>query len=166
MAKKIWIGAAAGIAGGIAASFVMDQFQALLKKVEAPANSAAAPEQGDPATVKAAVALAGPVLHRPLGEDEKKVAGPLMHYAMGAVSGGIYGAVAETLPWTAAGFGSLFGAILWVLADELAVPGFGLSKAPNEYPPAVHANALASHVVYGISTDIVRRLVADRLLPA
>lgn len=166
MAKKLWIGVTAGIVGGLAAAFVMDQFQALLKKTEPAQKATASAEEGDPATVKAASAVVAPVLHRPLAEHEKKVAGPAMHYAMGAVSGGIYGAVAEAFPWAAAGFGSLFGAILWVIADELAVPGLRLSKAPKEYPPAVHANALASHVVYGISTDIVRRVVEDRLLAA
>ena len=163
MAKnKIWIGLVGGVIGGIAASFVMEQFQALLKKAE-DSEQAEPPSGGDPATVKAAAAVVEPVLNRELYKEEKEVAGPAMHYAMGAVSGAIYGAVAAAFPFAAAGFGSLFGAILWAVADEGLVPGLGLSKAPAEYPATVHANSLASHIVYGISTDVVRRLIADRL---
>jgi putative membrane protein len=166
MGKKVWVGVAAGVVGGLVASAAMDQFQVLVKKVQKPQNAEPPSAEGEPATVRAAEGLVEPVLHRKLTEDEKKVAGPAMHYAMGAVSGGIYGAVAAAFPVAAAGFGSLFGAVLWAIADEVVVPALGLSKSPTEYPPEVHANALASHVVYGISTDLVRRLIAGRLLSA
>jgi hypothetical protein len=32
-----------------------------------------------------------------------------------------------------------------------------LSKGPGEYPPRVHAMGLGSHLVYGLTTEIVRR---------
>jgi hypothetical protein len=41
----------------------------------------------------------------------------------------------------------------------VAVPALGLSKKPTESPAAVHAYALASHAVYGLTTDLVRRAV-------
>jgi hypothetical protein len=59
------------------------------------------PQQGDDATVKAASAISQAVLHRQLTSDEKRVAGPMVHYAFGSVVGGLYGAMAEVVPVTA-----------------------------------------------------------------
>jgi putative membrane protein len=95
----------------------------------------------------------------PLSKQEKKKAGPLVHYAMGAASGALYGALAEMAPIAAAGGGSLFGTALWAIADEIAVPRLGLSKPPGAYPAAQHGHALASHIVYGWTSNFVKKLV-------
>ncbi len=57
-------------------------------------------------------------------------------------------------PWPT---GSPFGIALWGVGDELAIPALGLAKWPNAYPLSAHAQALAAHAVYGITTDLVRR---------
>ena len=90
---------------------------------------------------------------------EKKVAGPTVHYAFGTITGGLYGAAAELAPIIRSGAGLPFGAVFWLAADEAAVPALGLSKPPTEYPLSTHASALASHFVYGLTTDIVRRAI-------
>ena len=41
-----------------------------------------------------------------------------------------------------------FGAALWAISDEVAVPALRLSKGPQAYPLRTHAMALASHLVY------------------
>ena len=53
--------------------------------------------------------------------------------------------------------GLTFGAGLFALADEVAVPALGLSGKPNESPFSSHLYGLVSHLVYGISTDIATR---------
>jgi uncharacterized membrane protein YagU involved in acid resistance len=141
---------------------VLNQFQAGVKKVKEKVGAGDSPNEGDQnegedATVKTAERVSRGVFHHQLQEDEKKVAGPAVHYAMGAVSGGIYGAVAELVPVTALGAGLPFGAAVWLAADEVAVPALGLSKPPTRTPAVVHAQALASHLVYGLTTDLVRR---------
>ena len=50
-----------------------------------------------------------------------------------------------------------FGAALWLAADEIGVPAAGLAKGPAEYPVSKHASALAAHLVYGATTELVRR---------
>jgi uncharacterized membrane protein YagU involved in acid resistance len=45
---------------------------------------------------------------------------------------------------------------VWLLADEGIVPALGLSKGPKDYPLSTHAYAFASHLVYGIATEVVR----------
>lgn len=69
----------------------------------------------------------------------------------------MYGACAELVPEVTAGAGLPFGAAFWLVADEAAVPLLGLSKGPTEYPLSVHAYALASHFVYGLTAELVRR---------
>jgi len=161
-------GALAGMAAGLVASYAMNQFQAGLAKLKAgaagngPRRDAGAPQpppqpSGDePATVKAALRIARSVLGRTLREEEKGPSGSLMHYLFGTAAGGVYGALAEKSPVARAGLGTLFGSVLWFLSDEVAVPALGLAKPAREYPASVHASALASHLVYGAATEIVR----------
>jgi len=82
---------------------------------------------------------------------------------MSVASGGIYGAVAERLPGASMGAGLPFGAAVWLVADEVVVPALGLSKKPTEYPFSSHAYALASHLVYGLATEMGRRVVRSAL---
>jgi uncharacterized membrane protein YagU involved in acid resistance len=162
-------GLAAGFVGGLVASWVMEEFQAGWSKVpgslEKSQKSSArkkekaqgsGPEQ-EPATVKAAEAISENIFDHRLTKNEKKVAGPAVHYAMGAASGAIYGVTAELMPFVTLGSGLPFGATVWLIADDVAVPALGLSKPPTEYPLSTHAYALASHFVYGLTTDVVRR---------
>lgn len=109
--------------------------------------------------MKTADLLAQPVLHRHLTKDEKKKAGPLVHYVYGAVLGGIYGLLAELSPAFSKGVGTGYAAAVWLIGDEIAVPKLGLSKPPTAYPVSIHAKSLASHLVYGVTADAVRRAV-------
>lgn len=165
----VWKGVAAGLVAGFAASFAMNQFQALLQKARE-AVSDQPPErhqqgqgkddqnEGENATVKTAEAISESFGHR-LSDEEKQAAGPAVHYAFGTVMGGVYGALAELSPTVAMGAGVPFGAAVWLGADEVALPLLGLSKKPGEYPPSVHVSALAAHAVYGLTTELVRRAI-------
>jgi len=143
----------------------MERFQALWSDTaeRARPKQTASAAKDEPTTVKAAERLAETVLHTELPEEVKPVAGEAVHYGMGALSGAIYGAVAEMLPFARAGNGLLFGAVLWWVADNIGVPAVGLSKMPSEYPPSTHAYALSSHLAYGFVTETVRRVL--RLVP-
>ncbi|HET9212304.1 MAG TPA: DUF1440 domain-containing protein, partial [Thermoanaerobaculia bacterium] len=145
---NLWKGAAAGLAAGLAATWAMTQFQHLSGKLvdrakrEDPQHSAKRgkqesaqqKEQGDDATVKAADKLSRGLFHHPLSQDEKKVAGPAMHYGFGTLTGLAYGALAELAPAVTRGAGAPFGTAVWLGADEVAVPAFGLAGPPWEHP--------------------------------
>jgi putative membrane protein len=157
---NVWKGLAAGIAGGLLASLVMNQFQALLKKATQKEDDSGEKQQeggGEDATVKAATAISEGLFHHELNREEKKVAGPAVHYVMGATMGALYGALAELDTRVAMGAGVPFGTAVWLAADEVAVPALGLAPPPTEAPASTHAYALASHAVYGLTTDLVRR---------
>ena len=49
------------------------------------------------------------------------------------------------------------------LADEVTVPLLGLSKSPTQYSISKHAYALASHCVYGLTIEVVRRAVRNAM---
>jgi hypothetical protein len=168
-------GAVSGVIGGLFASWVMNQFQAGMKKVSSHFQqedqggdewSAAqdwkeihqvAGGEEEPATEKTAVAVAEGVFHHELGPEQKKSAGQLVHYVYGAAIGGLYGWAAENSETVRMGSGTVFGAAVWLAGDEIGVPAFGLSKKPQEYPIGTHASALAAHFVYGVTTEVVRR---------
>ncbi len=155
-------GAAAGLVGGLVASFVMSEFQSLLSKLtEEEKNSKK--KKDEPATTKAAEAISENVFDHKLKKSEKEPAGEAMHYAMGATSGLIYGIVSEIAPMTTVGLGLPFGAAVWLAADDVIVPALGLAKPATEYPLSTHAYALSSHLVYGLTTDLVRRGVRNFL---
>lgn len=176
----VWKGFAAGLVGGLVASWTMNQFQAIWTKTAAGfekshgAQSMQPSEGGQPnqgseqdkktpedATVKTARAISEGIFGRELRESEKEPAGALVHYAFGTATGGLYGAVAEFAPQVTVGAGFPFGAIFWLVADETAVPLLGLSKPPTEYPVSTHVYALSSHLVFGLTVEIVRRAVRN-----
>lgn len=172
---EILKGLAAGLVGGLVASWTMNQFQAAWSKAaegfEKPhgAQSMQPSEGGSPgqvqeqkenqddATVKAARAISEGVFGHELKENEKKTAGAVVHYAFGTATGGLYGAVSEIVPEITAGAGLPFGAAFWLVADETAVPLLGLSEPPTEYPVSTHVYAFTSHLVFGLTAEVVRR---------
>lgn len=162
--RAVWKGAVAGLAAGLAASWVMNQFQAALSKASK-ATSEQPQQQGESedATIKAAEAIFETVADRKLTKPEKQTAGPVVHYAFGSTLGAAYGTLAEVAPRATTAWGLPFGAAVWFGADEVAVPAFGLSDSPFDYPASTHASALAAHLVYGVTTDVVRRAVRSAL---
>ena len=113
--------------------------------------------QGADATVRAAAAISRGLFGHELTEQEERIAGPVLHYAFGALTGGIYGALAEVAPAITRGTGAPFGLAVWLAADEITIPALRLAEPPWEHPPMVHARALAAHLVYGTATEGFRR---------
>ena len=162
-------GAVAGAIGGAAGAYTMARFEAWWDEMEqraAPRRRAHAIKDGatdkvvdEPASVKVAERVSRKVLDSELPEELKPAAGEAVHYTTGATIGAIYGFVAEVLPPARMFNGLLMGAIVWWTADNMAVPAQGLGKKPEQTPPSRHAYALASHLVYGFTTEFVRSMV-------
>lgn len=171
--SNLWKGLAAGVAAGLVASWAMNQFQSLWSRLaegfEKP-HGAQSMQQGSPqqppnrndqaddnAAERVASAISETVFDRELTEGEKEKAGAAVHYGFGISTGAIYGAAAEVAPSVTACSGLVFGAAVWLVADEAVVPALGLSKPPTQYPLSIHAYALSSHLVYGLTSEVVRR---------
>lgn len=176
--SEIWRGAAAGALGGIFGSAAMVGFNHLLaatglgrhdhgrrkqhRRTNAEPNETDGTIPDEPASEKAASNMVEAVTGEPLGDRAKKVGGSIAHHAFGAVVGALYGAAATRVPWIAVGAGAPFGAAVWLTATEAGVPLAGLSKPPGAYPAERHAASLATHVVFGLAVEGVRRWMTRR----
>jgi putative membrane protein len=172
-----WKGLVAGAAAGLAATWVMTRFHELSAHLErvhprdepndpqhsakrgTPESAEGSERHGEDATVRAADRLSRGLLHHPLSKGEKRKAGPAMHYGFGVLTGAAYGALAEIAPAVTRGAGAPFGTAVWLGADEVTIPLLKLAGPPWEHPLPVHARALAAHLVYGVTTEGVRRLL-------
>ena len=184
--NNVWKGLAAGLIGGLVASWTMNRFQDVWSQVakgiqtgpvnqfhnisgeggeEAPQDpvSGSKPEVQDDTTVRAASAVSEGVFGHKLTQSEKKIGGTAVHYVLGTGVGGLYGAAAEIEPNVTAAAGLPFGAAFWLVVDEGAVPLLGLSEGPMAYPLSTHAYALSSHFIYGLTAEMVRRAVRRSL---
>ena len=88
------------------------------------------------------------------GLEEKRAQriGAAIHYVFGIATGAAYAAVTGTYPVFRAGRGAVFGAGLWLIADELAVSVTRLEN-PRAANARSHSSALAAHMLYGIIVD-------------
>jgi len=165
--RHLWKGVIAGAVGGLAAAWIMNQFQSGWSRAAEALQHSNTPQgeqerhtrDGDveDATMKTAARISAGFFHRKLSREQKKKLGPVVHYAFGAGMGAAYGALAELEPRTTLGAGLPYGTAVFIGADEIAVPAFGLSKPPKEYPASAHLYGLASHLVYGLSLEMARR---------
>jgi putative membrane protein len=174
--KHVLRGILAGVGAGLAASWVMNVFMAgpgaklqqSLKsdeeKLQEQMQQMQQEEQGrsnepeEDATMKAADALVSTATgRRHLTFEGKQKGGPVVHYAFGALAGGLYGGLAEYSSAVKKGFGTAFGGALFAGADLAAVPAFRLAPPLSETKPKTLANPFAAHLVYGATTELLRR---------
>ncbi len=59
--------------------------------------------------------------------------------------------------------GASFGLALATLTHEGALPAMGLSAPPEEQTTQEHTSEMASHLMFGVVTETVRRFVRGRL---
>lgn len=169
-------GIISGAAAGITATLIMDQFlkltsasqKAVEKQIklahgESPWEIAhervqheqqAAQQEDSTEIVARKLAKA---TGKTLDKEQKKTAGHVVHYAFGTLMGVVYGVSAELVPEATTGAGTAFGTLLYLGADEVAVPAFQLSPANS--PASDRLQHWAAHVVYGGSLELVRSLI-------
>jgi hypothetical protein len=129
------------------------------RRVNARPNDTDGTISDEPGSMQAAAAVAEPALGRALSEHEKEVAGSAVHYLFGATVGAMYGAAAEKDQSTTRAAGIPYGITVWLVADEVGMHAAGFATSPGDYPLSRHASALASHIVFGVTVEAVRRLL-------
>lgn len=143
--KRVALGAGAGVVAALA----MNQVFRFVPSGEGEGEE----PSGDPPTVKAAEAVVGPI-----ADDDKPRAGSIAHYAMAATTGAIYALAAGFVPAVTLGRGLLYGAGVWLAADEAIVPALGFAPPPWESGAKKHLQGLLAHLVYGAALDAGVRL--------
>lgn len=171
-------GIATGITAGLAATFIMDQFLKLsstgMKELERYQKLAEdespwqiAHEQAQKEQIAAAredsteivARRAAEAMGAYLAKEQKKKAGRTVHYTFGTLMGVVYGVSSELVPEITTGAGTAFGTLLFLAADEIAVPAFHLSPSPVPAPASDQLQHWAAHVAYGGSLEMVRNLI-------
>ena len=189
--SNVWKGLAAGLIGGLVASWTMNRFQDVWSKVAKgvetwPANQfqnvsgeyaeggeetsgtqdsefGSKPEVQDDTTVRAASAISEGVFGHKLTQSEKKIAGTAVHYLLGTGVGGLYGAAAEIAPERHRGGRPAFRRRLLVSC------GRGRSAVARSLKRTNGVSALRPRLrslitfVYGLTAEVVRRAVRSAL---
>lgn len=155
---SVWKGAIAGALGGLAGSWVMNQFQSALASKQPKPQPSEPEQEAEDATMKTADRITQSVAGHGLSKEQKKAAGPFVHYVYGAGIGALYGGASARFRPARAGFGLAYGTAAWALGDEVAIPALKLGKGPAETPLSQHLQALAAHLVYGATLEGMRRL--------
>jgi len=150
-----FIGLLAGVAAGLVASAAMAAFQSTAEPLLPESDE-------DPSTVKTADAVSEAATGASVPARHREASSGMVHYIAGAVMGGIYGVLTEYRPEASAGFGSAYGIATSTLLDEAALPALDLGSDPGEAPIESHLYGVASHLVYGIVLEGVRRLIAGK----
>jgi putative membrane protein len=95
---------------------------------------------------------------RSLSETEEEVSVQAIHWGFGALAGGVYGALAEYQPVVTRRLGASFGLALCGITHVSALPMMGLTESPGDQPAREHASEVVTHVIYGVTTELTRRL--------
>jgi uncharacterized membrane protein YagU involved in acid resistance len=95
------------------------------------------------------------VAGRAPNRDVQPSIGSATHYAFSAAVGAAYVLAIRRAPVRRRGRGLLYGALVWSVADETAMPALGVSRGPRALDPRVHVYALLAHLVYGATLDAV-----------
>ena len=164
-------GLVAGVIGGVVATWVLDNYQrgaaAATREGEKAAGLDPVLSQQQEEQQKGQERAHGEVAERVtkaisgtgLTSRQRRQAAPLVHYAVGAVAGGIYGFSVEIVPMVRRGYGTGYASLLFLGGSQLLVPWLNLGPAPQQTPPAVQAGGLSAHMVYGAALETVRRVL-------
>jgi putative membrane protein len=144
--RSLWKGFLAGAIGGLAGAATKAAGEALY-----PPRT-----QGQ---IPPPVVLVNRISDRPLTETEEEVSMQAIHWGFGALAGGVYGALAEYQPVVTGRMGVNFGLTLCGITHASALPAMGLTESPENQPAREHASELVTHAIYGVTTELVRRLM-------
>ena len=134
---KLFSGLAAGFVGGIVATWVLNKYQQGALEVTRRAENAvgAGPvlsryqesqmHDQQRAHAETADRLARSTLGKGLSRAQRRNAAPIVHYAVGALAGGVYGLAAEFIPAVRAGYGTGYASLLFMGGSQALLPGFG-----------------------------------------
>ncbi len=156
-----------GAAAGAIAVWVMDRFDWFaFDHVDPKARNrteAVRPNGMDPAhALVAKTASAAGISLKP-APPHQHPGGLAVHYAVPMALAILYDVLKQRSLIIGGGRGAFYGAMTFVLLDEVVNPLIGLAAPPAKYPWQRHARELATHVLYGMTTHAMLRLLDRRL---
>ena len=170
--RSLLKGAVAGLVAGAVGTFVKSKAEPILQDLgekwfpptHAEKELAGADVQGHPDRMPPAKMAqeATDVVGVTLSRDEKLTAQEGIHWAFGTGAGLTYGVLAEITD-VEVGFGLPAAGVLFAGTHGSTLPLAGLQASPDELPEAWWVWELGSHLVYGATVELTRRLVRRAL---
>lgn len=99
----------------------------------------------------------------PISEQNEALAEQLVNFPLGAGVGMAYGYGKKNRDALNLRDGLLLGSTTWISTHETSLPMVGLESKPSEIPLRLQANELLAHVLFGITTELVRSYINEQL---
>jgi putative membrane protein len=115
------------------------------------------------AQIKIVDNLSTKILGSPISMEYEALTEHLVSFPFGASIGAAYGYGKKDKDEFRLADGAVLGATTWVSTHETSLPLLGLESNPKDIPVRMQANELFAHVLFGITTELVRSYVNERL---
>ncbi|MCF4100492.1 DUF1440 domain-containing protein [Gillisia sp. M10.2A] len=147
-------GLISGFIGGLAGTAVKSLIEGVLpvRKIEQKS-----------AQLKIVDDLSTKITGSPISQQNEVLAEQLVNFPFGGSIGAAYGYGKKDKDQMRLIDGAIFGATTWVSTHETSLPIMGLESKPTNIPIKMQANELFAHLAFGITTELVRSLVNERL---
>jgi putative membrane protein len=142
---------AKGLLAGLIAGIVATAAKTMAERMFPPQSPA---EAESPAPAGKLV-----LVGRSLTPAERSAAAQGLRWGFGATVGAVYGGVAEFYPAATAKDGASFGLALATLRHEGPLPALGMAFGRKQPTFRDRTSEMTSHVVFGVVTETVRRVV-------
>jgi putative membrane protein len=147
-------GLIAGVIGGLVGTAVKSLVEEFLpvRKVEQRS-----------AQIKLVDDLSTKLTGSPISVQNEALAEQLVSFPFGASVGAAYGYGKKDKDAYNITDGVILGASTWVSTHETSLPILGLEPKPTDIPIRMQLNELLAHVLFGITTEVVRSAVNEKL---
>ncbi len=147
-------GLIAGLIGGLAGTVVKSLIEEFLpvRKVEQRS-----------AQIKIVDELSTKITGSPISIHNEGLAEQLVSFPFGASVGAAYGYGKKDKDAYNISDGVILGASTWFSTHETSLPILGLEPNPTDIPIRMQVNELFAHVLFGITTEVVRSAVNKKL---
>jgi hypothetical protein len=160
MAKQAALGVLKGLVVGLCATEALDWLSAALYEREsARTRIEENAVRGNRHAYERAIEKTARRLGRDLTTDQIGRWGWRFHKVFGLLGGPAYLALRRRVPALRWGCGLGFGALFFLVVDELMVPLAGLTPGPRAFSWKVHARGAAAHLAYGMAAEGTARLL-------
>lgn len=147
-------GIIAGVIGGLAGTAVKTLVENFLPVRKIDQRSA---------QIKIVDDLSYKITGTPVSIQNEALAEQLINIPFGASVGAAYGYKKRDNTRMEVMDGIAFGATTWITTHETSLPLLGLEAKPTDVPIKMQVNELLAHVLFGVTTEVVRSIVNNRL---
>ncbi|WP_417885301.1 DUF1440 domain-containing protein [Zunongwangia sp.] len=148
--RSVVAGAIGGLAGGAVKGLV--EYFLPVRKVE-----------NRSAQLKIIDNLSTKITGTPISVQNEELAEQLVNFPVGASVGAAYGYGKKNKEGLNIAEGIIMGTSTWISTHQTSLPLMGLKEKPTDVPVKLQINEFIAHVLFGITTELVRNKVNQSL---